>query len=623
MHNILIIFLYSIKKLLVSNEVINTENRSGWIILDMTENHDEKMDRLAKELKKIIRRFEHSSFTSQIAYMANIHVRRQSGQVELRSPIRQLMYLMSLYHATDLGGTEIYMHGSESAREMITLLNEIEDGYKLGANEIAGLSKETISKIIVTKSTFLNFYLNAPLTYYEQDIERVERTFRHLEPYILRETGLEIKDYIDFFKVISKLEIERGSRYLNHDFSNDSVLASIKGGKKINDLTLDEKVHLVDINEKAIYEMSIPLTDIYQAMGEEKSKKLLVYFTLLRKENSEYLYYTDPCSYLRTPIVIMDGLHIVMVFSKQLINAIYEFLYELCSETTAPGKKVSERRDKYLEDKTTELFRDFFGPEAFLFHSYYLNGNEKDLIILNGRNAFIIECKAHKYRIPLRNQNQAYDRIRDDFKKSIGKGYQQAKEVEDYFWGNSSFELFDKQKRKLVTLNPSDYDEVFTIIVTQERFGQIQCDLSYLLDIADDRNFPWSVGIHDLEAFLITLKRKKKHKKEFVEFLLAREKLQGRVMCYDELELCAYFLFEKQQFLKKCNHTKIFFSSPKVNQYFDMLYEVGFGFKDEVSLADKLKRRHFEATSFIKFHKLKPAQRITEFLKNCSGGSED
>jgi hypothetical protein len=48
-----------------------------------------------------------------------------------------------------------------------------------------------------------------------------------------------------------------------------------------------------------------------------------------------------------------------MVYSKQLINAIYEFLYEVCSNPEAPGRKVSDRRDMYLEDKTAELFQEF------------------------------------------------------------------------------------------------------------------------------------------------------------------------------------------------------------------------------------------------------------------------
>jgi len=121
--------------------------------------------------------------------------------------------------------------------------------------------------------------------------------------------------------------------------------------------------------------------------------------------------------------------------------------------------------------------------------------------------------------------------------------------------------------------------------------------------------------VNDLETFLINLKRKKKNIQEFKDFLLAREKLQARVMCYDELELCAYFLFDKEMFIKNCNGTKIFFSRPDANRCFDLLYQVGFGFKAEVNLAEKLKRRHFEAASFIKYHQLKPADRVAEFSK--------
>jgi hypothetical protein len=577
---------------------------------------EDKATTIANELKALIRRFEHRSFTAHLGHMGNAHVRQRSGQIKLRSPVRQLMYLMSLYHATDLGGTELYTPTSTEHRQIIRLLNEIEKGYGYEAvrPKKRGLSQEELDRLLVTKGTFLNYYLNAPLTYFEQDLERTKRTFQHFDPYILQETGLALSDYLDFFTLLTNLEIGQLSKYLNNDYGGDPVLQSIKRGKNPKNLTLDQKVHLMDIGEKAVYEMGIPLEEIYKVMDKEKTKLFMAYFTLLRKEDPEYLYYTHNCGYLRKPIIMMDGQHILMVYSKQLINAIYEFLFELCNEPNAPGKKVSERRDDYLEDKTKEVFRDFFGPEANIYTSYYTNGSEKDLLVLQGKNAFIIECKAHKYREPLRDPAKAYDRIRDDFGKSIGKGYQQAKEVEDLLLGGQPFVILDEKKKVMATLRPEDYDELFTIVVTQERFGQIQCDLNYLLDIADDRNYPWSVAINDLETFLITLKRKDDHIHEFTEFLLARERLQGRVMCYDELELCAYFLFDRGAFIQKCYREEIFFSSPDMNQFFDLFYQVGFGFKDELNLANKVKRRYFEAENVIRFHKLKPAERVAEFL---------
>ncbi|MFD2556037.1 hypothetical protein [Sphingobacterium tabacisoli] len=115
------------------------------------------------------------------------------------------------------------------------------------------------------------------------------------------------------------------------------------------------------------------------------------------------------------------------------------------------------------------------------------------------------------------------------------------------------------------------------------------------------------------ETFLITLKRKRQYKEEFKEFLLAREKLQERLICYDELEICAYFLFERSDFMKVCNRQEILFSDPTLNLCFDLLYSVGFGFKDELDLEKKLKIRSIEAAHFIKYHKLKPADRISNF----------
>jgi hypothetical protein len=226
------------------------------------------------------------------------------------------------------------------------------------------------------------------------------------------------------------------------------------------------------------------------------------------------------------------------------------------------------------------------------------------LLILKGKYAYIIECKANKYRIPFRDPIKAYHRINDDFKKSIGKGYQQAKEIEDLFNGDEPFEIKNERGKILETIYPAKFMEVFTIVVTQERFGQIQCDLSHLLEIDENDNFPWAVFIDDLETFLITLKRKNNHLFEFPAFLLEREKLHGRMFCSDELELCAYFLFDRDNFLKYCNSENFFVSSPDVHQFFDLLYYVGFGFKNELNISDKLKRYSPEALAVINKNKL-------------------
>jgi len=582
----------------------------------MKELTQDRATAIANELKSIIRKYDHRNFTAHIAYLANYHVRQATGQIKLRSPVRQLMYLISLYHATEIGGTELYAAGTDDHRKIIRLLNEIEKGYGYESERAkkGGISQQEFNCLLITKGTFLNYYLNANLSYVEQDIEKIRGTFQHHKEYILSETGLTLDDYIDFYTLLTKLEIERVKAYQMED-DNDPVLRLLKMGKSFSSLSESQKIHLLDFTDNKMFNMAIPMAEIYKVMDQKKAEQLMAHFTLLRNENTDYLYYTDECPYLRRPILVMDGESILMIYSKQLINAIYDFLYETCNHTGVPGRKISERRDLYLEEKTKEVFRDFFGPDAEFYQTYYLNGNEKDLLILHNRIAYVVECKAHRQRPPLRDPAKAYDRIKDDFEKSIGNGYTQASEVESHFLVNQPFEIKNKQKKVIRTINPDEIDEVFTIVVTQERLGQIQCDLGLLLKIPEDSPYPWAVCINDLESFMIMLKRKYNSGAGFKEFLLSRELLHERVICYDELELCAYFLFDNENHIKNCSKEAIFFSQPDMNKFFDLLYHTGFGFKDELNLYEKLKRRDINAESVVNYHKLRPAERVTEFLQ--------
>lgn len=531
------------------------------------------------ELKELISRFSHKSFIAHICWLSNIKI-RQSKPSNLTSPIRQLMYLINLYHTSDFEGNKLYSFNNKNHDRIIKLLNEIELEYI--TNAFSSSVKLSQEHTIVAHTTFFNYYLNSPLSFIEQDTERIKTTFQHFERFISAQTALELNDFLHFFLLLTDLELSYARKCV---------------GKKID-------------SKNSVYNLAIPISEIHKGIGKEKAKILLTIFTLSRS-TTEFLYYTDPCKYLRQPIIQMGDSHIIMLYSKQLIRAIYEFLFELCSNETAPGRKISERRDEYLEKKTSEVFSNFFDNDAQIYSSYYINSNEKDLLVLAGTSAFIIECKANKYRPPFRDTLKAYHRINDDFKKCIGKAYLQAKEVEDCFNGEQAFTIKDKIKRVHTSINPKNYKNVFTIVVTQERFGQIQCDLAYLLPKESQDNYPWAVCLDDLESFLITLKRKKNYLNEFNTFLLERKKLHGKVFCDDELDLCASFLFAQEDFITICrrNETACF----TARNEFDALYKIGFGFKDELHLSEKIKVIDIEAASIVKYHGLKLAKRVQNF----------
>lgn len=67
---------------------------------------DDRVTTLSKELKNLVEQFDYNSFISQVSYLCNMHWRNQTGVVKLKSPIKQLMYLVSLYLSTDWGGIQ-------------------------------------------------------------------------------------------------------------------------------------------------------------------------------------------------------------------------------------------------------------------------------------------------------------------------------------------------------------------------------------------------------------------------------------------------------------------------------------------------------------------------------------
>lgn len=558
---------------------------------------------LSKKLKKLISKYEHSSFLTHWSFLANMHYRnKRDGKSDLLSPVRQIMYIISLYHSTEMKGKKHFEAFGKEYKTIVSLLNQIEKTYSTPPVDLYTQDEKTAEIIFISNTTFLNYYLNAPLSYMEQDIERIRRTFIHFEPYIIEECGLSIEDFIQFYILISDLEIDQYNNYYNHTLNEKKLI--IKASKSHALLTDEEKIRLIELADKAIIRLAIPITKIKEFIASEKVDLLLSFFTLIRDNNEEYLYYTDPCPYLTKPLLLIDTAHIVLVYSKQLINAIYDFLFDLCTEIDGTGRRVFCQRENYLEYKTEEIFKEFFGSKAIIHSNYVINFSEKDILILLDNCAFIVECKANKYRIPFRDPIKAYERIKDDFKKSIGKAHVQSKEVQKYFSQGQKFEIRDEKGKLMDTINPESYKQVFSIIVTQERFGQIQCNLGHLLDTHGKENFPWAVSLDDLETFLITLNRKTNHIQEFITYLKLRQKLHDRLYCFDELELCATFLMHPPTFEQYCNHTMPLLTQGDMNLFFDELYSVGFGFKDELNIKEKPYRDLPIATALIKELKL-------------------
>jgi hypothetical protein len=407
---------------------------------------------------------------------------------------------------------------------------------------------------------------------------------------IYKETSLTINDYFDFFDAIDFVETYKYNEFIKKTQTEETYRLHQQVIKK-QPTHSDSFSKLFDLVESAIYNLRISKKELEFFMPIEKLDKLCNIFSVKREDNNDYLFYTQDCPLMNYPIIELPDGTMMIPMQKQLIHSIYAYLFQVCTKLDHSGQRILERRDKQLEEKTRKIFASFFEKDAKIFSNYYVEKNEKDLLILYRNTAFIIECKAHKYREPLLNTEKAFTRIKDDFRKNIQKGYNQTYEVKQLFQQNKVFQIRNSKNEIIENINPQKYQNVFSIVVTQERFGQIQTDLGLLLNLEKDDNlYPWSVYIDDLETFLITLKRKENYYGDFITYLYNRERLHKRVICSDELELAALFFTQKNIFIDYCNRNEYFLSSPTENRLFDDLYYIGFGFENERGLDRKIER---------------------------------
>lgn len=77
----------------------------------------------------------------------------------------------------------------------------------------------------------------------------------------------------------------------------------------------------------------------------------------------------------------------------------------------------------------------------------------------------------------------------------------------------------------------------------------------------------------------------------FVEFLDYRERLHGHIMCFDELEICGWYLNDREQFKKYADSDSMINTSPNMGTIFDAYYHIGLGFKNELDIDYKNGRR--------------------------------
>lgn len=561
------------------------------------------LEELSKELKERISVYDTGWLLGNLSGLMHAGGNKTANDQlgTLSSPQRQIYYLGGLLMSSDPKNGSDNNYDPDEWKEIVKSLNKIEQAYAtmFFPKEDEIVDEQWTRVRHVAMPSFLDYFNQGPLNFEEQIINWVKDLYTPLNEIIIRETGLTTKDFLLFYQNIDAL----------HQSNFRGVGSKGKPRANWKDYA---KVHLVNTApeplrsmmgdrmaemEPSMYFMAdhgiinrFYAPELVSAdLPIEKVEAVLNMLSVDRIQ-SDFLYYTamKPGNPLYERPIVNLGNSMYQVFEvKQVIHAIEDLLEKACTKSKPNTTSFVAKKGNLLEDRIEELFKKLLKQDFKIYRGYYVDKCEQDLLILWKDYAFIIEAKGYNLREPLRDPNKAFVRIKDDFNGCIGYGYDQCRRVESKFEAGQPIEICDHTGKVLETLDTILFENnAFSIIVNLETFGQVQTDLSTLLEVPDETSYPWAVKLDDLETFILTLLARGKGPKEFLEFLQMREFLHGRLICNDELQICGGFLSGAINW-KLIDKQGIVATIPDLGDIFDEQYRKGIGFRDEKYLSEK------------------------------------
>ena len=520
--------------------------------------------------------------------------------------MKQTLYLIDVYYSIEIRTESVDMD-NERWDKIATLLKDMEMTYFINIgfpNDGDLYHDERDEKVEVSLGTFLGYFNNAVLCYPEQIRDRIVRYFKPYDGYIQSHYGFVVDEAVKFILHIQRLNNKKLNDILQpfvttHSFFKTSPEEWYKFIQRVGDPRecLDQpefsdiKTALtINPGEIHIHETT-ELMDIGISPGN--LQHILDFFSYEKDSmKGKTIYYADKRHSESRPLFQMGEKYICPI-TKFLFEGLYFRLDETLMREEPTGK-YKQNKGKAFEKKVVEVFRQFFPKKTKFLTNYTIDGKaENDLLVIFESTCIIVEVKDCSFREPFRDPIKAYERIKTDFQKAIQYGYEQCRRVEKILLTNQDLDIYDAEdkNKQLYHLRSRNISQVWAIVVTDFRYGMIQTDLSKLLKKDEEALYPWSVCIDELEALFLLMKKVLKGiaPTRFIEFLDYRERLQGHIMCFDELEICGWYLTNREQFKEYADNEAIIATSHEMSEIFDAYYHVGLGFKDELDIEYKKK----------------------------------
>lgn len=520
------------------------------------------------ELKEYVTQFDVDSFCGFCAFFIRQHSQGAlpGNMTEFRSVQKDLTYLIALNYFNVKERAEYFPTTDETVGNLANRVNDIKHSYiRDSFSELRlNVDRSYQHRALVHEQMFRFYHDNGLLNYMEQEINRIEETYGEHDATVRSETGLAISDFIDCFIALENIQRAKEHESLlvfrepliveTPTFAREIVTPEdeMEFTEAVNRLPGGVKEAFLKFNECPHYYLKVTVEELAVFIEEEKAALFLEHLSTEPALHSDFSFYDQYNPLEDYPLLRIENgfLH---TNGKQLLVAINELLFR----TVAKSKTLTKACglvEKELENQTRRVLEHFFqGTDFKVYQNYFIDQKEQDLLIECGSKVIVCECKSTQLRSPLRDIDRFYVRARDDFKKSIQKGYEQGERVVELLTRDEITIICDHKGKEIGRIKQRAAKDVSLWIVTDRSLGPAQVDLSYMLDSERPlSNFPWSVCIDDLETFLLYLDREPKPRSRLFDYVKLRPHLYGRVICPDELDLAGLYLTSRDEFVRKC-----------------------------------------------------------------------
>ncbi len=552
------------------------------------------LNNLNKEIDKLKNYLSDFNTISVLGLIANdmrkhFNIKPSFKEIGLASPHKELLYVAGLLLSTNQRNNRNF--SPNNYRRIKRDITKITSTYSLlffpTKEEMeAGLSENWRKARDVSMPVFLHYFNTTPLYYKEQLLERIQDWFFPLNEEFEKHHLFSVQTLIDFYGFSTNAfqnyfdelyELQKKATEERDKFLSSIDYEQVKTKDDIRELAQKHPVKdaVEDFFSKIKLVHHLSINDLKTKFGEDNTKKIIEIFSIERQQR-DYKYYTEPNPVEKAPLWKMSDEYLFCPFLEQLLNSIYQYLYEFF-DSSSIQQRFYNNRDSQAENKTKKIFEKFLGNEATFYDSVYENDkgqNEHDLLIKLNDFLLIVEIKASKQKEPFRDPDKAFIRIKRDFKsdRGIQKAFDQANNLKSLINSQEKTQLFDSKGNIVLEIEKASISKIYIICVTVEQLGMIASNLSLLLEKDADEPYPLAVNLYDLESLLDGFAYKKKNKTDFLLYLDEREKYHKQLYASDELEIAGSFLsYDSLSKTIKSKDIQMFFTLDMSN-IFDKIY---------------------------------------------------